>query len=91
MNLPMLESMSDEDLIKLCHFKKESHELSDKEQLIVELRKRLEASKNHVTGYDSLLADLENLKGGLIETKAKVVNLDTLATDIANKFNNNVN
>jgi len=61
-NFPMLVNTTDEELIKICDISKPESEFEPVDYLVVELVKRLEASKDHATGYDKLYEDLITLK-----------------------------
>ena len=61
-NLALVSNVTDEELIRICTFNKPEAEFEPVDYLIVELVKRLEASKEHATGYDKLLDDLKKLK-----------------------------
>ena len=81
-NLAMLANTTDEELIKICTFNKPLSEFEPVDHLIVELVKRLEAAKEHATGYDNLLNDLKKLKENLTEIKKQVEESDDLFKDI---------
>jgi len=81
-NLSMVQNTTDEELIKICTFNKSESEFEPVDYLIVELVKRLEASKEHATGYDTLLSDLKELKEELTEIKTQVEKTDDLFKDL---------
>ena len=61
-NLAMVSNATDEELIKICDISKPESEFEPVDYLVVELVKRLEATKEHATGYDKLYEDLIKLK-----------------------------
>ena len=81
-NLALVTNATDEELIKICTFNKPESEFEPVDYLIVELVKRLEASKEHATGYDNLLSDLKKIKEDLTEIKGQVEKTDDLFKDL---------
>ena len=75
MNIALINNVTDEELIRICQFKKPEFRLDNNELLIIELVKRLESSKEHATGYDNLLDELKELKEELLSVgnKAKEI------------------
>ena len=81
-NLAMLTNTTDEELIKICNISKPESEFEPVDYLVVELVKRLEAAKEHATGYDNLLTDLKKLKEDFTEIKKQVEDTDGLFKDL---------
>jgi len=86
-NLAMLTNATDEELVKICTFNKPESEFEPVDYLIVELIKRLEASKEHATEYDNLLSDLKELKEDLTDIRTQVEKTDDLFKDLIEDYN----